>query len=61
LATSIWPVCIVRGGTPGSVGVALPQCMQNCASSGSVFWQEGHVRAMLDIPAWWRVQAAETT
>jgi hypothetical protein len=24
--------------------------MQNCAWSGSVFWQDGQVRAMLDIP-----------
>jgi hypothetical protein len=35
----------VRGGTPGSVGVAVPQFMQNCADSGSGVAQAGHERS----------------
>src|SRR5678816_131899 len=37
----------MRGGTPGSVGVALPQLMQNCAASGSGVWQEGQARSVV--------------
>jgi len=36
----------VRGGTPGSAGVAAPQCMQNCASAGSALLHEGQARAL---------------
>ena len=43
---------MVRGGTPGSVGVARPQCMQNCASSGRGVWQAGQDRpvVLMDEP-----------
>jgi hypothetical protein len=44
---------MVRGGTPGSVGVALPQCMQNCAASGRLVWHDGQVRAAgMEIRLW---------
>jgi hypothetical protein len=36
---------MVRGGTPGSVGVAVPQWRQNNASSGSGVRQAGQARA----------------
>src|SRR5436309_191817 len=51
VATSMAPVGVVRGGTPGSVGVARPQCMQNCASSGRGVLQAGQVLSVSGI-AW---------
>ena len=37
----------MRCGTPGSVGVATPQCMQNCASIGSGVLQAGQERSLV--------------
>jgi len=46
---SLTSVAAVRAGTPGSVGVAVPQCRQKCASSGSGVWQDGQARAAVVI------------